>query len=290
MDRVNHLAIGGLHIALRCDDDRISCRFQGATKRFLTDTPEPSDIELRVRSMRELESRGGELVFDSGAVWRLFRDSAGFRIECSSEIFGDEPYKIATIDESFKRGEIALRTDVIGTEVDPLEYPLDEVLVAHLLGRGCGVELHSCGLVEPDGRGRLFVGQSGAGKSTTARLWDSRNAAVLSDDRIIVRESAGGEMRMFGSPWHGEAQLSSPGSAPLVGIYLLTQAPRTEVIELKPAEAVARLFACSFPPFHDASALAFTIGFLDKLVRRVPVRELRFTPDRSAVEAVELAS
>ena len=114
MDRVHHLAIGGLHITLRCDDDRISCRFQGATRRFLTETPGPSDLEFRVRSMRESEPRGGELLFDSGAVWRMFRDTGGFRIECSSEIFGDEPYKVATIDDSFSRGEIALRTDVIG--------------------------------------------------------------------------------------------------------------------------------------------------------------------------------
>ena len=34
----------------------------------------------------------------------------------------------------------------------------------------------------------LFVGHSGAGKSTTTRLWTEReNVEVLSDDRIIVR-------------------------------------------------------------------------------------------------------
>jgi hypothetical protein len=288
VERVDHLAIGGLHIALH-SDERISCRYQGATQRFLTQSPEACDIRLRVRPMAESEPRDGELVFDSGAVWRLFRQSSGFRIECSSEIFGDEPYKIAHIDDSFSRGEIAIRTAAIGTEVDPLEYPLDEVLVAHLLGRGGGVELHGAGLVLPDGRGRLFVGQSGAGKSTTARLWDARNAAVLSDDRIIIRERDGA-MRMYGSPWHGEAMLSSPGSAPVTGIYLLTQAKRTEIVALKTAEAVARLFACSFPPFHDASALEFTLGFLETLVGKVPVRELKFTPDVSAVEAVEVLS
>lgn len=284
---MHRLAIGGLRIAVRCDDARISCRFQGATRRFLTETTERADLELSVHAMGEQRPRNGELVFDSGAVWRLFHGTEGFRIECSSEIFGDEPYKIATLDESFSRGEIALRTDVTGEVVDPLEYPLDEVLVTHLLGRGHGVELHGAGIVESNGVGRLFVGQSGAGKSTTARLWLPDGATVLSDDRIIVRETP--EMRMFGSPWHGEAELSSPGSAPLAGIYLLSQSSRTELRELAPAEAVARLFACSFPPFHDAAALAFTIEFLERLVKKVPVRELRFTPDRRAVAAVHEA-
>jgi hypothetical protein len=227
----------------------------------------------------------GELVFDSGAVWRMFRSDAGYRIECSSEVLGDTPYKVATFDRTFSHGEIALRVAATGTRVDPLEYPLDEVLVSHLLGHGRGVELHGCGFIDRDGRGRLFVGQSGAGKTTTALLWEAEGVRVLSDDRIIVREVAG-EMRMFGSPWHGEALLSAQGSAPLAGIYLLTQAPRTELLELVPTEAVARLFTCAFPPFHDAEALAFTVAFLERIAARLPVRELRFTRDQSAVDVV----
>jgi hypothetical protein len=283
--RVSHLAIGGLRIAVRCDDPRISCRFNEPTRRFLTDAAGANDVELNVRALDAGAPRGGELVFDSGAVWRLFRGAEGFRIECSSEVFGDEPYKVATFDDAFSRGEIALRTEATGDVVDPLEYPLDEVLVAHLLGRGRGVELHSCGLVDREGNGRVFVGQSGAGKSTTARLWAGEGVTVLSDDRIIIRE-VDERMRMFGSPWHGEAALSAAGSAPLIGVYLLVQSTESQIRELAPAEAVARLFACAFPPFHDAAALAFTIGFLERLLASVPVRELRFTRDRSAIDVV----
>lgn len=289
MNSLNHLAIGGLRIAVRCDDPRISCRFEGATRRFLTETTESNDVELSVRAMDDHGPRGGELVFDSGAVWRLFRRAEGFRIECSSEVFGDEPYKVATFDHGFTRGEISLRTEAIGDVVDPLAYPLDEVLVAHLLGRGRGVEVHGCGLVDREGRGRVFVGQSGAGKSTTARLWADEGVTVLSDDRIIIRE-VGSEMRMFGSPWHGEAELSAPGSAPLAGVYLLAQATENVLRELPRAEAVARLFACAFPPFHDAEALAFTVGFLERIAATVPVRELRFTRERRAVDMVLEAS
>ena len=285
---VSHLAIGGFRIAVRCDDPRLSCRFHSPTDRFLTEPPDQNDVELRVRAMDDGEPGGGDLVFDSGAVWRLFRTAVGFRIECTSDIVGSEPYKIATFDDTFTRGEIALRTEAIGDVVDPLEYPLDEVLVAHLLGRGRGVEIHGCGIVDRDGRGLLFAGQSGAGKTTTARLWEHENVNVLSDDRIIIRE-VGSEMRMFGRPWHGEAELASPASAPLAGVFLLTQASESRVREIPVAEAVARLFACAFPPFHDAKALAFTIEFLERIATKVPVRELRFTRDRSAIDVVREA-
>ncbi len=167
----------------------------------------------------------------------------------------------------------------------PLEYPLDEVLIANLLARGRGVELHSCGIVDRDGRGHLFAGVSGAGKTTTARLWGDTASGVLSDDRVIIRERDGA-MWMFGTPWHGEAELSMPGGVPLTGVYLLTQAETNELRELQPAEAVARMFRCTFPLFHDAAALDFTLSFLERIAGRVPVRELRFTRDRAAVDLV----
>jgi hypothetical protein len=77
-----------------------------------------------------------------------------------------------------------------------------------------------------------------------------------------------------------------PGGAPLSGVYLLTQAETNELRPLHPAEAVARLFRCTFPLFHDAGALDFTLSFMERIAASVPVRELRFTRDRSVVDLV----
>ncbi|HVG25659.1 MAG TPA: hypothetical protein VND45_15990, partial [Thermoanaerobaculia bacterium] len=222
-------------------------------------------------------------IFDSGAVWQLFRDDGGFRIECRSAAFGDAPYKTAYLNDDFTRGTIELAAEV--AHLNPLDYPLDEVLIANLLARGRGVELHSCGIIDAQGRGRLFVGVSGAGKSTTARLWGERARGIVSDDRVIVRERDGA-MWMFGTPWHGEAELSMPEGAPLSGVYLLMQAASNELRALDDAEAVARLFRCTFPLFHDAAALDFTLSFLERLVHAVPVRELRFTRDAAVADLI----
>ncbi|HEX8169048.1 MAG TPA: hypothetical protein VF824_00745 [Thermoanaerobaculia bacterium] len=283
------LQIARLTLAVHCADERVAWQWDEPVSRFLT-PPAAADLDLDVRLFDDAPPPRGELLFDSQAVWRIHRDGDGYRIDCHSEMFGAQPYKIATLDESFARGTIALRGDLLPLALNPLDYPLDEVLVANLLARrGAGVELHSCGIVDREGRGHLFVGVSGAGKSTTAGLWEGEAAAVVSDDRVIVREERGA-MWMYGTPWHGEAALSLPDGVPLAGVYLLTQASAHALVELPRAAAVARLFGCTFPLFYDAPALDFTVSFLERICDAVPVRELRFARDRGAVELVRSAT
>lgn len=284
MPRQSWLTIADITIAVRCDDDRLQWTWEQPVSRFLVSPRTPDvvlDVGMGAPASRPLRETGA--AFDSGAVWQLFREAEGYRIECTSEAFGDAPYKTARFDESFTRGKITMQPHV--AHLNPLDYPLDEVLLANLLGRGRGVELHSCGIIDRAGRGHLFVGVSGAGKSTTAHLWEGASSGIVSDDRVIVREH-GGTMWMFGTPWHGEAALSMPGGAPLAGVYLLVQAGANALVPLSPAEAVARLFRCAFPLFHDATSLEFTLSFLDRLASCVPVRELQFTRDRAVVDLV----
>jgi hypothetical protein len=279
------LRIAGITIAVSSADPALVPRAGDPAARFVIAGNGPADLDLSIERVDAMPGPGGTLLFDSGAVWSMFDDGGRIRIDCHSHLFGDAPYKVAYFDRDFTAGRVLLRADVFDGAVDALEYPLDEVIVAHLLARGRGVELHASGIIDGAGRGRLFVGQSGAGKSTTARLWmDADDVEIVSDDRVIVRE-AGGEWRMFGTPWHGEAALSSPASAPLDGVFLLQQAAATRLVDVEPAEAAARLFACTFPLFHDGRALAFTLDCIERLVAAVPVRVLEFTPDASVVEA-----
>ena len=281
MPRESYLSIAGIDIAIHDPEPRWS--WIEPVSRFLV-APRTPEVVLDVGRASARPGRAeARPAFDSGAVWRLYQDPEGFRIECRSETFGDEPYKTAIFDDSFTRGTVYVMPAV--EHLNPLDYPLDEVLIANLLARGRGVELHSCGVIDREGRGHLFVGVSGAGKSTTARLWGDRAAGIVSDDRVIVRERDGA-MWMYGTPWHGEAELSMPEGVPLTGVYLLVQAETNALRALDPAEAVARLFRCTFPLFHDAAALEFTLSFLERLTAAVPVRELRFTRDPGVVDLV----
>jgi hypothetical protein len=285
VSRDHFLEIGGITIALRCRDQRLSWQWSAPMQRFLIPAAEVVEVDLTVDVFEDSAPSGGELLFESGGVWRMYRDGSGYRIECSSDAFGAGPYKVARFNESFTRGEILIRRDVLPLGLAPLDYPLDELLMVNLLGRNRGVELHSCGVIDKEGRGRLFVGMSGAGKSTTAHLWEGSSRGVVSDDRVIIRED-NGALWMYGTPWHGEAELSLAERVPLLDVYLLVQAPSNEIRALPAAAAVTRLLTCSFPPFHDAASVSYTLAFLERLVRAVPVRELRFTRDRSVVDLV----
>ena len=202
--------------------------------------------------------------------------------------FGDLPYKAVTFQPDFTAGKIYLNRALCrsGQPVNALEYPLDELLMTNLLARNRGMEVHACGVVDRDGWGHLFVGHSGAGKTTMARLWQQRDEVrILSDDRIILRH-IDERIWMYGTPWHGEAELASNDRAPLRNIFFLRQANENEHVRTSSAKAAALLFSCAFPPFHCLDGLDSTLRFLEHLTNRTPCHELRFTPDSRAMEYI----
>ena len=279
------LRIGDVVIGIDCDE---TFTVLDPSTRFLVSSDSTPDVVLNVGRGTPAAPQGQQ-IFDSGGVWRLHRDGDRNVFSFHSPAFRCDPYKTATFDAAYTRGEV-ICSDEVQRGADPLEYPLDELLVGAILGDGRGVELHGVGIVR-NGRGILFVGQSGAGKTTTARLWLAHDPSItiLSDDRIVVRKSKDG-FRMYGTPWHGEAEICAASDAPLDAIYLLEQAPTTEVRSVDESDAVARLFACSFPLFYRAESIAFTIAFLADIAGSKVVRALAFTPDASAIRAVFAAS
>jgi hypothetical protein len=281
------LRVAGFTIHVSWADDRWPIAPAAAASSFLVD-PAPADVDITVH-IGHCHRPVGAPMFDSGGPWRLYRTADGPRFIFVSPR-AIEPYKIADFTGDFTTGRITLHEPFFAglPAIDPLEYPLDELLVISLLAREQGVELHGCGILDGED-GYLFVGQSGAGKSTIARLWlDEDRAVVLSDDRIVVRAGADGPW-IYGTPWHGEAPLASPRRALLKQVFLLRQLDRHVLSPVSRPDAVARMFAASFPAFHDAAAVDFTLGFLDRLAAAVPVGELGFAPTRSLVDFVRSA-
>ena len=282
--------------------------------RFLSLSP---DIDIRVEWLQGLPVIPGCKIFDSGSIWQLSVEEDGYRFDFEVPFLGSRPYRRLLIDFNFTRGTLQMSREcfaVVPYQPDPLEYPLDELLVMHRLTQEKAIELHGSGIVRLNGEGNLFLGHSGAGKSTTTRLWTAvEDVEVLSDDRIIVRrdEGAGKKvgiprlrdrsaspngrsarddkkhmMRMYGTPWHGEAMFASANSALLTRIFVLEHGHGNVITPLSTSHAVAELFARSFVPFHRHEYVDSALEFLQELVNAVPVYRYAFEPDQRAVEKI----
>jgi hypothetical protein len=282
------LSIAGVTIGLSCDPSEMQLKVEGAATAFLVNDANP-DLTVRAAWSELSEATRGEKVFDSGSLWQLYRENGSYLFRFTSPAFGSHPYKTASFNKDFTQGRVHLHRAFFSPDaaVYPLEYPLDELLIINWLASGKGVEAHSCGLVDASGNGHLFVGQSGKGKTTIARLWQKRNGVkILGDDRIIVRED-GGNLWMYGTPWHRERSSACPARAPLTRVYFLKHAKKNELVSQGTTESLAQLFSRCFLPFYSPDGLKFTLGFLERIVRTVPCYELGFVPDDSVIALLE---
>jgi hypothetical protein len=281
------LRIADITIALVSEDPELKTEVDEPAQRFLVTEADP-DVVVKARWSNLSEGSGGEQIFDSGGLWQLHSEGGSYRFSFISAVLGSVPYKIARFDQEFTSGKVFFHHPYfpLGRPLCPLEYPLDELLMVNLLAQGKGVEVHACGVVGSSGNGRLFVGQSGAGKTTIARLLQQdTGATILSDDRIILRQADNGIV-MYGTPWHGEGMLASPSRAPLTAVYFLEKGQENELVVQERSDSISRLFTCSFPPFYNRDALGFTLTFLEDVVKTVPCYELRFKPEKHVVEFI----
>jgi hypothetical protein len=142
----------------------------------------------------------------------------------------------------------------------PVEEPLDEVvgvfenffrlIVDYRLNHVGGALLHSASLVR-DSRAYLFLGRSGAGKSTISRISQEAGAEVLSDDmNALVLEQ--GRATVEKLPFAGNLGQTGRrrGGVSLAGLYRLEPAEAHALEPFPEPEALALLLSCA--PFLNA--------------------------------------
>lgn len=147
------------------------------------------------------------------------------------------------------------------------------------------VAVHSS-VVTHDGRGVLFLGESGTGKSTHTCLWceNITNTHLLNDDSPIVR-LVDDELRVYGSPWSGKTPCYKNESYPIAAFCRLSQAPENRIRRLSTIATIGALLPSTPPQFADDVGLQdLVLAMLSGIIERVPAYHLECLPNSDAAE------
>lgn len=170
----------------------------------------------------------------------------------------------------------------------PNLYSVDTLLrVVHslLLAPAGGLLLHASGGIR-NGRGVLFSGVSGAGKTTMARLAPP-SVRLLTDEISYLRRAEDG-FRVYGTPFSGELGIQGePVSAPLAAIYLIEHGAANRLEPVPESEATRRLMRNTLFFARDAKLVADVFSTVCELVGRVPVYRLEFLPNPGVWEMIQ---
>ena len=142
-----------------------------------------------------------------------------------------------------------------------------------------GLLLHSAGVVA-DGEAYLFLGRSGAGKTTLSSLALASGAGVLSDDINIVLPSARGSFIASAVPFAGELGNSCAvreGDYPLRGVFCLKKGGRSvEGAPLSFCDQLAKVYACCPVVNADARQMDRILDVAASVLTAAPMRILSF--------------
>ena len=153
-----------------------------------------------------------------------------------------------------------------------------------------GTVLFHAAVVSHEGKGYMFLGPSGTGKSTHARLWLKYidGTALVNDDNPVVRLASDGSPVVYGSPWSGKTPCYRNVNYPLGGIVLLSQAPYNKIHRLSGIHAYASLVASISGKRWDSRVADGLHATENALATNVPVWHLECLPDEEAAQLCSL--
>ncbi len=258
------LMVAGLRVELRCSDPG------------LTD-------QLRARYHQYLAAGRPHLLADvhwSGPSLRGSLADAGMTF-ADHALYLAAPGYDGAVDVKQGRARLQLSS---ARPVEDVEYFL-RLAYALLAFRAGGLLFHAAGIAR-HGRGYLFFGHSGSGKTTVARL--SPEDLVLNDDLVLLMPGEEGWVVHATPFWNpSQARPAARRSAPLAALFRLVQHREVYLEEMGQGEALAEL-AANTPVIPADPARSHELLVLGRrLLSSVPVYKLHFLPDASFWRVVE---
>jgi hypothetical protein len=226
-----------------------------------------------------VEEINGIPVRHKANFWSIWKNNSDLYMKSVFPLCPDE--RKAVLQFALDKKEWNLWIDCKVKEVDPLEYPLDGLILYYLTVIKGDILIHASA-VNYNGTGYLFSGVSGRGKTTMARIWESCGAKVIHDDRLVIRKIKGVYM-MLNTPVYNN---DVPQDSVLNKLYIIEHGSSNTIVPLKGAVAVSLVMANCIQHNWGNEIIAKLLDSVSSLCETVPVMKLHFVPDSSIVDLI----
>ncbi len=136
-----------------------------------------------------------------------------------------------------------------------------------------------------EGKGYMFLGKSGTGKSTHSQSWlrNFGGCELMNDDNPIMRIT-GGRVMVYGSPWSGKTSCYKQLCAPVGAMVALVQAERNKITRLDRVNGFVSIFSSACTLLCHKDSYEAILETMLRIAESVPVYRLENLPDDDAAK------
>lgn len=279
-------------------------RFFTVAEHNFSITTEKDNILDIMPNLTPFENKGGgEMLFEitvDNSIIPSWRGTKVGTFPCPSAKFDvyrqdDGAYQILTTNEygtpcAFMQGDQKNRNFTIttrGTDSDVTFGLNNTIMVIYTLCTAPHKTLlmHSA-VIENGGKGYMFLGASGQGKSTHSNKWVEfiPGSTLINDDNPVIRITSNGTPTVYGSPWSGKRPIYMNVHYPIGGMAAIEQDKENWIRkESIPTAFGIMLCSCSTLKF-DKEVHIFICSTISKILEKVSVHTLYCRPDEEAAQ------
>ena len=251
-----------------------------------------TEIFEQMKNYEPFDCEGGEPLFllmeDSGEVpeyTEVYRQEEEVHIICGYDASGNDVFKfgnslLVICSKDYREGRVIMPkcTYRMASYYRLVSNDALKMMYALATAEKDTLCIHAA-VVSCEGKGYLFLGPSGTGKSTHAQLWlkHFEGTELVNDDNPVVRDGI-----VYGSPWSGKTPCYRNVSVPIGGIVMLSQAPYNKIRRLSGIEAYVDLAESVGGKVWDSRIAEGLHQTENKLVSTIPMWHLECLPDEEA--------